>query len=108
MRSIVLLVTLVGSAAYAQDLTGNWQGTLQAGKELRIVVTISKGDGTGLKAMMYSIDQGGQGISAATFALLGTTVRMSISGIGSTFEGKLSEDGNSIAETWRREVGRCR
>ena len=58
MRSIVLLVTLSGSVVYAQDISGNWQGTLQAGKELRIVVNISKADGAGLKATMYSIDQG--------------------------------------------------
>lgn len=51
---------LSGGALFAQDITGTWQGTLQAGRELRTVIKISKADGGGLKAVMYSIDQSGQ------------------------------------------------
>ena len=100
MRWIVTLVTLSGSAAYAQNITGNWQGPLQAGKELRLVFTIANADGGGLKAMMYSIDQGGQGIAASSITLQGTTVRIAIAGIGATFEGNLSTGGASIAGTF--------
>ena len=101
MLWIVTLAVLSGGALLAQeDITGTWQGTLQAGRELRTVIKISKADGGGLKAVMYSIDQGGQGIAASAITLQGSNVRMSIAAIGGTFEGKLSADGTSIAGTW--------
>ena len=94
------LVALSGGATQAQDLTGTWQGTLQAGgRELRTVIKISNADGGGLKAVMYSIDQGGQGLGG-TATLQGSTVRISVAGIGGTFEGTLNGDRTSIAGTW--------
>lgn len=96
MLFIFALAALPGSALFAQDITGTWQGTLQTPKqELRTVVKISKGDG-GLKAVLYSIDQGGQGF-AGTVTLESAIVRISIPGIGGTYEGKL--DGDAIALT---------
>jgi hypothetical protein len=72
---VVALVALSGSAANAQDLNGTWQGTLQAGKELRIVFQISNAEGGGLRGVMYSIDQSGQGLAVSAITLQGTTVR---------------------------------
>jgi uncharacterized protein (TIGR03435 family) len=86
--------------AQAQDLTGTWQGTLKAGRELRTVVNISKADDGSLKGVFYSIDQAGQPLAASPITLQGSAVKISIPGIGGTFEGKLSADGNSIAGTW--------
>jgi uncharacterized protein (TIGR03435 family) len=92
-----VVVLLWSGAVYAQSLAGNWQGTLQAGqRSLRIVFVVSAADGGGLRAVMYSIDQGGQGVPA-TVTLQGTAVRMNAAGINVTFEGSLSADGNSIA-----------
>ena len=96
-RVIVVLGVLLGGTTNAQqNIAGNWQGTLQAGKELRIVFVIA-GEGSGLKATMHSIDQGGQGIPVNTITLQGTTLRMSIAVISGTFEGTLSADGNTIS-----------
>jgi uncharacterized protein (TIGR03435 family) len=94
---VVALVVLSAGAAQAQNLSGNWQGTLEAGgRSLRLVFTVANADGGGLRAVMYSIDQGGQGIPA-TVAVQGSTVRINAAGINVTFEGTLSADGNSIA-----------
>ena len=38
LRAAVALVVLAGPAS-AQTITGNWQGVLQAGRDLRIVIT---------------------------------------------------------------------
>jgi uncharacterized protein (TIGR03435 family) len=100
MLGIVALVALPGSALHGQDMTGTWQGTLQAGKELRIVIRISQADGGGLRAVMYSLDQGGPGLASSAITLEGTTVRISIAAIGGTYEGKLDADATSIAGTW--------
>lgn len=84
----------------AQDLTGTWQGTLHAGQDLRIVVKISNADGGGYKAVAYSIDQGGAPIPVAKTTLEGGTVKMAVTAIGGTYEGKLSADGRSIVGNW--------
>src|SRR3984885_2639469 len=78
------------AASPAQGLADTWQGTLHAGKDLRTVVKISKADGGGYKAVFYSIDQGGDGIPVTKITLEGTTVKMSLTAIGGTYEGKLS------------------
>jgi uncharacterized protein (TIGR03435 family) len=105
MLSIVTLAMLPGSKLLAQDITGTWQGTLQAGRELRTVIRISKADGGSLKAVLYSIDQGGQAIPASTISLQGSTVKMSVASIGGAYEGKLNTDGTSITGTWNQGAG---
>jgi uncharacterized protein (TIGR03435 family) len=98
---IIAFAALPGSALWAQSLTGTWQGALQIpDRELRTVFKISTTDAEALKAVLYSIDQGGQPISANTVTRDGASVKISILGIGGTYEGKLSADGNSIAGTW--------
>jgi len=102
-KMLVLMAALAvwpNSSLLAQDLTGAWQGTLQAGRDLRIVIKISKADDGALKAVMYSIDQNPQGMAANAVTLQGSTVKISIGGIGGTYEGKLSADGNAMTGTW--------
>jgi hypothetical protein len=54
---VMALAAMLGTGARAQDISGNWQGTLHAGKDLRIIVNFYKGDKDGWSAKMYSIDQ---------------------------------------------------
>ena len=82
------------------SIADTWQGTLHAGKDLRTVVKISKADDGGYKAVFYSIDQGGDGLPVSKITLDGTTVKMSLTMIGGTYEGKLSPDGKTITGTW--------
>ena len=82
------------------DIADTWQGTLHAGKDLRTVVKISKEDGGGYKAVFYSIDQGGAPLPVTKITLEGTTVKMSLTAVGGTYEGKLSADGKSITGNW--------
>jgi uncharacterized protein (TIGR03435 family) len=104
MKKLMLIALAALSAAallaqFAKDITGTWQGTLQAGKELRIVIKISKGDDGGMKGAFYSIDQGSQAV-AGVVTLQGANVKMTVPGIGGTYEGKLDPDGGTIAGTW--------
>jgi len=102
MKKLMLIAALAavsGVALHAQNMTGAWQGTLKGPQDLRIVVKISL-DNDNLKAVLYSIDQGGQGIPASAITRDGSTVKMTVAGIGGAYEGKLSADGNSIAGTW--------
>ncbi|MGA3096205.1 MAG: TIGR03435 family protein [Bryobacteraceae bacterium] len=99
MLWMIAFATLPGSALQAQNVTGSWQGTLEAGpQKLRIVVKISLEDDK-LKATLYSIDQQAPGMPASTVTKDGSTIKIAIGGLGS-YEGKLSGDGNAILGTW--------
>ena len=56
----IALAALPAGALLAQDITGAWQGTLPVKPELRVVVKIAKTGNSGLKAVIYSIDEPGQ------------------------------------------------
>ena len=103
--AFVVMLSMGVVQAQAPNVTGNWQGTLQAGKELRIVFVIANADGGGLRATMHSIDQGGQGIPANTVTLQGSTLRISVSVISGNFEGTVSPDGQSITGNWSQGAG---
>ena len=99
MLWMIAFAILPGSALQAQNLTGNWQGTLEAGpQKLRIVVKISLEDDK-LKATLYSIDQPAPGMPASAVTKDGSTIKIAVGGLGS-YEGKLSGDGNAILGTW--------
>jgi len=97
---IVALVTLSGGTLHAQDIAGDWQGTLKDKTDLRVVVHIVKGDGGGWNAMIYSIDQGPDGMKVTSLSLSGSDVKFSVDPIRGSYEGKLSADGTTIAGTW--------
>jgi|WetSurMetagenome_2_1015567.scaffolds.fasta_scaffold66436_3 uncharacterized protein (TIGR03435 family) len=100
MIGIILLVAFSANASFAQNLAGTWQGALQVpqapGGQLRLVIKISRADDGSLKGLFYSIDQSGQGVSTGPISLQNPSVKIPIPGIGGTFEGRLSQDGNSI------------
>src|SRR5271170_1799866 len=96
---IMAFAALLGSALEAQDITGNWQGTLQAGpQKVRIVFKIAL-ENDKLQATLRTVDQPSPPI-ATTITRNGSTVKMTIPAANVNYEGKLSGDGNSIAGTW--------
>jgi hypothetical protein len=98
MVGLALLLGGFAAALHAQekDITGTWQGTLEAGKGLRTLIKITKDDGK-LKAVMYSIDQGGQPIPVTSIALQGSSVNFEIKPLDVTYAGTLNPEGKAIA-----------
>jgi hypothetical protein len=102
---MIIIAASVASALLAQDITGDWQGTLQIpGQTLRLVMNITKAD-TGLKAVMHSIDQGAT-IPVNSVTLQGSTLKMTMNMITGAYEGTLNADGNSITGTWTQGGGK--
>jgi len=93
-----------GSALCAQDISGDWQGTLSAGAQaLRLIVHIDKGDGGAWNATLASIDQSpdrGATIAFDSVTLQGPDVKMAAAAIRGSYEGKLSADGSSMSGNW--------
>jgi non-heme chloroperoxidase len=101
--------TLLATALWAQDLAGDWQGTLKAGpQDFRLIVRFEKADGGGWNATMFSIDQGdpGAGMHASSVTLDGSNIKFAIDQIRGSFEGKLSADGASLSGTWKQGQAR--
>jgi uncharacterized protein (TIGR03435 family) len=99
--ALVALPLVALQAQNAQKATGTWQGALKSpnGQQLRIVFQVSV-EADKLKAVMYSIDQRSPAIPVTTITLDGSTVKMAIGAVNGNYEGKLSDDGNSITGTW--------
>jgi len=87
----------------SRNLADNWQGKIVDWNDLRIVITISKGD-KGYSAIFYAIDVGPSGTPVAATTLKGDIVKLENPGIGQ-YEGKLSQDGNAIVGTWSLGIG---
>jgi fermentation-respiration switch protein FrsA (DUF1100 family) len=103
MKGIFIFAALlVGvSLTQAQDIAGDWQGTLNTGAgELRLVLHITKGaDGT-LKATLDSVDQGSNGIPVSSISLKSSKLSLGIDAVHGTYEGTVAADGRTISGTW--------
>jgi pimeloyl-ACP methyl ester carboxylesterase len=100
----MVLTAFPALLAYAQDISGDWQGTLKAGsQEIRIVLQVAKSSGGGWTATMLSIDQNpdrGAGVPATLFSGEGSRIKFAFSQIQGSYTGELSADGASINGTW--------
>jgi hypothetical protein len=90
--------------AYAQDISGDWQGTLKTGAQvLRILLQIGKSDNGEWRATMLSIGPSpdrATGTPVTSFSLDGSNIQFVIGAVRGSYDGKLSADGASISGTW--------
>ena len=85
----------------AQDITGAWQGTLEAGaNKLRLIVDITKSPTGQCTANMLSIDQASDAIPVATVTLENNTVKLSIPAIGGGYQGTLNPAATELTGHW--------
>jgi uncharacterized protein len=101
----VAALALAASFANAQDIAGDWQGTLDAaGSKLRLVLHISKAPDNSLKATLDSLDQeGANGIPVSSVSLKDSKLSLGVEIIHGAYEAKVAPDGNSISGTWTQQ-----
>ena len=100
--AIAALLFLTVGITRAQDISGDWQGTLSAGgQDLRLVLHLTKAADNSLKGTLDSLDQpGANGIPVNSVTFKDSKLNLDVAAVHGTYEGKLSADGKSIAGTW--------
>ncbi|MBS1804885.1 MAG: alpha/beta hydrolase [Acidobacteria bacterium] len=95
------ILLLIPGVLGAQELVGDWQGTLVFGKvQLRVILKVSGNAGKKLTAEFYSIDQTTDPIPVDSIAQEGKIVKFALPVINGSFAGTMSADTNTIEGTW--------
>ncbi len=107
-RSIPLKLSRTGDAkveqpkaspAVAAEFAGTWEGTLQAGAALRLVLTITNGK-NGAEGLLVSLDQDNAQIPVSTITQKGAKLTLGVNAVGGGYEGEMSADGTQLTGTW--------
>src|SRR5262245_12598154 len=100
-RILITFVLSMASLALAQDVIGDWHGTLNVnGAELRLVLHISKNSDGSLKATLDSLDQNVNGIPVNSATVRGSALNLKVDAVHGSYEGKVNAAGSEIAGTW--------
>ena len=95
------LIAVAALAAHAQNIEGDWQGTLKAGPaELRLLVHLTSDGKGGFLGTLDSLDQGAKGIPITSVSLKASKLNWSVSSIGASYEGTLSAGGTQTRGTF--------
>jgi non-heme chloroperoxidase len=98
------LLSIAGTAC-AQDIVGDWQGTLESGRKFRIVLQIRADANGGRTANLFSIDQSSVAIPVESVALSEGILKFRVPRIRGRFQGTLAANGASIRGTWTQANG---
>lgn len=89
------------AVSYAQEIAGDWNGTLHAnGAELRLVLHLSKNPDGSLNATLDSVDQGAKGIPVASATLKDSKLSLDVPAVRGTYEGQVNAAASEISGTW--------
>ena len=88
----VVGLALAGSAK-AQDLAGNWIGTLHANQDLRLLLHVESAGASEWRATLASLDQDNKAMPVEIFWIKGNEVVFTVKTVGGSFQGKLNGAG---------------
>lgn len=106
MKSIFLIAAialLCAAPSHAQEVTatGAWQGNLNIfGSSMRLTLRVTQDEKGALYGTISSPDMGIGGMDVSGVKLKKTTLKFDIPQYNGSFEGKISEDGQSIIGSW--------
>src|SRR5262245_21771331 len=96
------LAILAHQPAKAQDISGAWQGTIEAPRQhLRTILNITKADSGGWNASLLSVNQNvtNHPVVATTVTLQASVLKVAFDLIGGVYEGRVEADG-SLKGIW--------
>jgi hypothetical protein len=105
----LVILPLVLLAATGSDVTGNWQGALDAGAQgkLRLIVHISQAKDGSLSGTVDSPDQGALGIPITKITYEGLKLHFECASIpgNAHYDGTVSKDKSQITGDWSQSGG---
>jgi hypothetical protein len=87
------------SPAVSAEFLGSWEGAIQFGATLHVVLTISNGK-DGAEAQMVSLDQGNAQIPVSSITQKGTKLTLDVKAVGGGYEGEMNKENTQIDGTW--------
>jgi hypothetical protein len=87
------------SPAVAPEFVGSWEGTINFGTPLRIVLTISNGK-DGAEARAVSLDQGNAQIPVNAVTQKDAKLTLDVKAASGSYEGEINKEGTEINGTW--------
>jgi uncharacterized protein len=104
LAAAVAAASIAGAAAQQppSPLDGTWIGALKVGSQSLALALNVAAAGAKPGATLDSPDQGVKGIPVSSISINGSKVAFESSAIKASFEGTLSQDGASIAGTWKQ------
>lgn len=87
------------SPAVAKAFLGTWEGTLEAGQPLRLVLKMAN-DENGASAVLVSVDQGGAEIPVTTIEQKDTKLTLLVKAVGGEYRGEINKDSTELNGTW--------
>ena len=86
------------SPPVAKEFLGDWEGALEVGQQLRMVLKVSNNAG-GAKAVLVSLDQGVE-IPVNAIDQKGSKLTLTIKMIGGRYEAEINKDASELNGTW--------
>ncbi len=100
LLAVLLAVTSSGNLLAGTNLSGSWEGALDAGAaKLRVVFHLTDISGQ-LAGTMDSPDQGARGIPVGKSSLTNQNVRLEVAAVGGFFEGVISSNASQVVGAW--------
>jgi hypothetical protein len=96
--------TVKASSRVSAEFVGTWEGTLEAGQSLRLVLKIANGK-DGAEAIMVSVDQGNAEIPVTSIEQKGAHLTLQLSMVGGSYEADINKEGTGLTGTWTQNGG---
>jgi hypothetical protein len=85
--------------AVAKEFLGTWEGTLDAGQPLRLVLKMTN-DENGASAILISLDQGNAEIPVTSIEQKDAKLTLMVKMVGGEYHGEINKDGSELSGTW--------
>ena len=106
LKALSLIQDAAKSTSSSKQLEGNWNGTLEVGgQKLRLLLKVRQGDGGKLSATIDSLDQGADDIPVSSIEQSGDQVKLGLSIISASYQGKMNADGSEVTGEWQQGGG---
>ncbi|MGD0577428.1 MAG: hypothetical protein ABSC08_00715 [Bryobacteraceae bacterium] len=87
------------SPAVTKEFLGTWEGALEVGQTLRLVLKMTNEEG-GASAVLVSVDQGGVEIPVTTIEQKDTKLTLLVNPVGGEYRAEINKDATELNGTW--------